>query len=237
MSVRIVDVREVTKPIASPIRNAYIDFTKMTTSLVAVVTDVVRDGKTVVGYGFNSNGSYGQGGLIRDRFAPRLMEADPKTLLDQTGDNLDPDKAWATLMSNEKPGGHGERSVAVGTIDMAVWDAVAKIARKPLFRLLAERHGRAANPRVFVYAAGGYYYPGKDLSMLRAEMRSYLDRGYTVVKMKIGGASLAEDRQRIEAVLAELGSDVQLSIIPHPPRSTLSPFTTLFLLRAFRGAP
>ena len=108
-------------------------------------------------------------------------------------------------MSNEKPGGHGERSVAVGTIDMAVWDAVAKIARKPLFRLLAERHGRNANPRVFVYAAGGYYYPGKGLSMLRGEMRGYLDRGYNVVKMKIGGAPIAEDRMRIEAVLEEIG--------------------------------
>src|SRR6185369_1553801 len=123
MSVRITDIREVTKPIASPIRNAYIDFTKMTTSLVAVVTDAVRDGKRVVGYGFNSNGRYGQGGLIRERFAPRLMEADATSLLNEAGDNLDPDKIWATLMSNEKPGGHGERSVAVGTIDMAVWDA------------------------------------------------------------------------------------------------------------------
>jgi L-alanine-DL-glutamate epimerase-like enolase superfamily enzyme len=212
MSVRIVDVREVTKPISSPIRNAYIDFTKMTTSLVAVVTDAVRDGKAVVGYGFNSNGRYGQGGLIRERFAPRLKEADPNTLLDETGDNLDPDKIWATLMSNEKPGGHGERSVAVGTIDMAVWDAVAKVARKPLFRLLAERHGRIANPRVFVYAAGGYYYPGKDLSALRGEMRGYLDRGYTVVKMKIGGAPIEEDRQRIEAVLKEIGGGAQLAV-------------------------
>ncbi len=115
-------------------------------------------------------------------------------------------------MNNEKPGGHGERSVAVGTIDMAVWDAVAKIAGKPLFRLLAERYGREADPRVFVYAAGGYYYPGKNLDALRAEMRSYLDRGYTVVKMKIGGAELAEDRQRIEAVLAEIGGDAQLAV-------------------------
>jgi D(-)-tartrate dehydratase len=212
MSVRIVDVREVTKPIASPIRNAYIDFTRMTTSLVAVVTDVVRDGRRVIGYGFNSNGRYGQGGLIRERFAPRLMEADPATLLDSSGDNLDPDKVWATLMSNEKPGGHGERSVAVGTIDMAVWDAVAKIAREPLFRLLAKRHGRNANPRVFVYAAGGYYYPGKDLSALCAEMRGYLDRGYNVVKMKIGGATVAEDRARIEAVLKEIGKDAQLAV-------------------------
>src|SRR3981081_1848040 len=217
MSVRIVDVREVTKPISSPIRNAYIDFTKMTTSLVAVVTDVVRDGRRVVGYGFNSNGRYGQGGLIRERFAARLMEADPKTLLDESSDNLDPDKVWATLMSNEKPGGHGERSVAVGTIDMAVWDAVAKIARKPLFRLLAERHGRNADPRVFVYAAGGYYYPGKDLSMLRGEMRGYLDRGYNVVKMKIGGAPLSRGRQRIEAALAEIGSQARLAVDAHRP--------------------
>ena len=212
MSVRIIDIQEITKPISSPIRNAYIDFTKMTTSLVAIVTDVVRDGKRVVGYGFNSNGRYGQGGLIRERFAPRLKEADPKTLLNEAGDNLDPDKVWSTLMANEKPGGHGERSVAVGTIDMAVWDAVAKIAGQPLFRLLAERHGLTANPRVFVYAAGGYYYPGKGLSMLRGEMRSYLDRGYNVVKMKIGGAPIAEDRMRIEAVLEEIGKDARLAV-------------------------
>jgi len=212
MPPRIVDVREVTKPIASPIRNAYIDFSKMTTSLVAVVTDVVRDGRRVVGYGFNSNGRYGQGGLIRERFAPRVLEADPASLLDATGENLDADRVWAAMMINEKPGGHGERSVAVGTLDMAVWDAVAKIAGKPLFRLLAERHGREANPRVFVYAAGGYYYPGKDNGALRREMRGYLDRGYSVVKMKIGGASIDEDRERIEAVLEEIGADARLAV-------------------------
>src|SRR5260370_39471824 len=140
MSGRIIDVREVTKPISSPIRNAYIDFSRMTTSLVAVVTDTLRDGRPVVGYGFNSNGRYGQGGLIRERFAPRLMEADPKTLLDTTGDNLDPDKVSATLMSNEKPGGHGERSVAVGTIDMADGGGVGKDDGQPRFRVPAERY-------------------------------------------------------------------------------------------------
>src|ERR1700755_3130317 len=212
MSVRIVELREITKPIASPIRNAYIDFSKMTTSLVAVVTDAVRDGKRVVGYGFNSNGRYGQGGLIRERFAARGKEAHPKTLLNEAGDNLDPDKVWAALMSNEKPGGHGERSVAVGTIDMAVWDAVAKVAGKPLFRLLAERHGVVADPNIFVYAAGGYYYPGKDDSALCAEMRSYLDRCYTVVKMKIGGESIAVNRRRIEAVLKEIGPHARLAV-------------------------
>jgi len=210
--MRIVDLREITAPISSPIANAYIDFSRMTCSLVAVVTDVVRDGRPVVGYGFNSNGRYGQGGLIRERFARRLLEAQPASLLNEAGDNLDPDRIWAVLMHNEKPGGHGERSVAVGTIDMAVWDAVAKIAGMPLFRLLAQSNGLQADPRVFVYAAGGYYYPGKDLAALRAEMRSYLDRGYTVVKMKIGGATIDEDRERIEAVLAEIGSQAQLAV-------------------------
>ena len=210
--IRIVDVREVTKPIGSPIRNAYIDFRTMTISLVAVVTDAMRDGQRVVGYGFNSNGRYGQGGLIRERFAPRLLAADTLALCDESGTNLDPDRAWAAMMANEKPGGHGERSVAVGTLDMAIWDAVAKIAAKPLFRLLAERHDLHADPRVFVYAAGGYYYPGKDRDALRAEMTSYVERGYTVVKMKIGGAPIDEDRERIEAVLGAIGSAASLAV-------------------------
>jgi D(-)-tartrate dehydratase len=210
--MRIVEIREKSAPISSAIANAYIDFSRMTCSLVAVVTDVKRDGRTVVGYGFNSNGRYGQGGLIRERFAPRLTDADPRSLVGDAGDNLDPDRIWSTMMRNEKPGGHGERSVAVGAIDMAVWDAVAKIAGKPLFRLLAERHGLEADPRVFVYAAGGYYYPDKDLGKLRTEMRSYLDRGYTVVKMKIGGVPIDDDRRRIEAVLGEIGSQASLAV-------------------------
>src|SRR5215218_3983384 len=185
----------------------------MTLSLVAVVTDVMRDGRRVVGYGFNSNGRYGQGALMRERFIPRVLEAPTESLVDQTGENLDPHKIWATMFKNEKPGGHGERSVAIGTIDMAVWDAVAKIADKPLFQLLAERYGNGrANRRVFVYAAGGYYYPGKDDSQLKDEMRKYLDRGYSVVKMKIGGASLDEDLRRIDSVLSILKDGQRLAV-------------------------
>ncbi|WP_110643876.1 mandelate racemase/muconate lactonizing enzyme family protein [Salinicola sp. CPA57] len=211
--MRIVDIREQTASIASPIANAYIDFSKMTCSVVAVVTDVIRDGKPVIGYGFNSNGRYGQGALMRDRFLARVLEADPETLIDHDRDNLDPFAIWKTLMTNEKPGGHGERSVAVGTIDMAVWDAVAKIEGKPLYRLLAERYRDGqADDKVWVYAAGGYYYPGKDHSKLQEEMRGYLDRGYSVVKMKIGAAPLDEDLRRIDAVLKVVGDGSRLAV-------------------------
>ena len=210
--MKILEIREKTVPIASPIRNAYIDFSKMTLSLVAVITDVIRDGRPVVGYGFNSNGRYGQGMLMRERFLPRLTEAAPDSLLDAKG-VLDPHRIWAMMFKNEKPGGHGERSVAIGTIDMAIWDAVAKIEDKPLFQLLAERYGDAQpNRKVFVYAAGGYYYPGKDDAQLKDEMRSYLDRGYSVVKMKIGGASLDEDLRRIDSVLSILQDGQRLCV-------------------------
>ncbi|MBC7435130.1 MAG: mandelate racemase, partial [Bdellovibrionales bacterium] len=211
--MKITHILESTRPIKSDIRNAYIDFSKMTLSLVAVVTDVVHGGKPVIGYGFNSNGRYGQGHLVRERFVPRVLEAAPASLLNDAGDNLDPHKIWACMMTNEKPGGHGERSVAVGTIDMAVWDATAKIAGLPLHEMLAQRYGTGqANPRVFVYAAGGYYQPAKGVQGLLDEMKSYLDRGYSVVKMKIGGASLAEDCTRIEAVLKMLAPGQQLAV-------------------------
>jgi L-alanine-DL-glutamate epimerase-like enolase superfamily enzyme len=211
--MRITSIHSASVPIASAIRNAYIDFSKMTASVVAVVTDARRDGRRVVGYGFNSNGRYAQTGLLAERFIPRLMQAEPASLLNDEGSNLDPHRIWACMMANEKPGGHGERSVAVGVVDMAVWDAVAKIEGKPLYRVLAERYnGGKADDRVFVYAAGGYYYPGKNLAALQDEMKKYLDLGYSVVKMKIGGESLADDLARIEAVIKIVGKADRVAV-------------------------
>lgn len=209
--MRLKGIKEKTVSIASEIKNAYIDFSKMTVSVIAIETDVIRDGKPVVGYGFNSNGRYAQSGLLRDRFIPRLMNADPQSILNDSGNNLDPRKIWSILMQNEKPGGHGERSVAVGVIDMAVWDIAAKLEQKPLYRFLGDSYGDTdPDNETFVYAAGGYYYPGKGLEELKREMAGYLERGYRVVKMKIGGALLDEDIKRIDTVcslLEETGSD------------------------------
>ena len=211
--MKIVEIRDIAAPMSGDISNAYIDFRTMTTSVVAVVTDVVRDGRRVIGYGFNSNGRYAPTGLLRDRFIPRLLRADPRALLNDDGSNLDPHRIWQVMMTGEKPGGHGERSVAVGTIDMAVWDAVAKIEGVPLYRYLADRYrGGQIDSRVFVYAAGGYYAPGKDDRALQDEMRGYLELGYTVVKIKIGGAPLAEDLRRLEAVLEIVGDGQHLAV-------------------------
>jgi len=211
--MKIISIEERAVPISSEISNAFIDFSKMTASTVAITTDVIRDGKPVVGYGFNSNGRYAPTGLLNERFIPRLLEAKPEDIINDAGDNLDPFKIHRLLMQNEKPGGHGERSVAVGVLDMAVWDAVAKIENKPLYKLLAERYGDGTiDDKVFVYAAGGYYYPGKGIKELQDEMRGYLNMGYTHVKMKVGGAPLEEDLKRIEAVLELLPSGQHLAV-------------------------
>src|SRR5258707_7920666 len=123
--MRITAIEDIVVPISSSIANAYIDFSTMTASVVAIFTDVVRDGRPVVGFGFNSNGRYAPQGLLRERFIPRLKGAKPEDIVDARG-FIDPVKAWAAMMKNEKPGGHGERSVAVGVLDMALWDAVSK---------------------------------------------------------------------------------------------------------------
>jgi D(-)-tartrate dehydratase len=210
--MRITKIRDVVAPISSAIANAYIDFSRMTASVVAIHTDLVRDGRPVVGFGFNSNGRYAVQGLLRERFIPRLLEADPDDLVD-AGDLIDPAKAWTAMMRNEKPGGHGERSVAVGVLDMALWDIRAKAEGVPLWKLLAEHaRQRAVEPRAWVYAAGGYYYPGKGVAGLEDEVKRYREEGYRVVKIKIGGVPLAEDVKRIEAVLKVVGAGDNLAV-------------------------
>ena len=210
--MRIVEIRESTAKLESSMRNAVIDFSKMTTSVVAVVTDVIRDGKPVVGYGCGSNGRYAQGGILRERLLPRIREDDPESLLDSSG-FLDPFRVQDCMMLNEKPGGHGDRAVAAAVVDMAIWDAVAKAEEKPLWQLLAQRfNDNRHNDRVLVYPGGGYYYPGKEIEQLQAEMRGYREQGYGIVKMKIGGASIDDDIRRIEAVLDIVGSGDNLAV-------------------------
>ena len=211
--MRIVDIRECAIPLKSSISNSSFDFSEMTTSVVAVLTDVVRDGKPVTGFAFNSTGRYACGAAMRARFIPRLLAAEPQSLLDEANENFDPGKALAVMMQREKSGGHSERSIAIGAIEVAIWDVVAKIAGKPLHRVLAERYGdgRIAT-KVFCYVGGGWYFPGQTVKDLQDEMRRHLDAGYTMVKMKVGGLKLTEDVRRVEAVKTILPAGAQLAV-------------------------
>src|SRR5580693_9380611 len=211
--MRIVDIRERAIPLKSKLANSSFDFTEMTTSVVAVITDVTRDGKPVCGFAFNSTGRYACGAAMRARFIPRILAANPQSLLDDTGENFDPSKILAVMMQREKSGGHSERSIAIGTIEVAIWDAVAKIAGKPLHHLLAERYNDSKSAtKVFCYVGGGWYAPGQTVKDLQDEMRRHLDAGYTMVKMKVGGLPLADDLKRVEAVKSILPKNGKLAV-------------------------
>src|SRR5260370_7453966 len=159
--MRIVDIRETAIPLKSDLKNSSFDFSEMTTSIVAIGTAVVRPGRQVVGFAFNSTGRYACGAQIRERFIPRILRADPSTLLNDRGDNLDPARVLAAMTAREKIGGDAERSIAIGTIEAAVWDAVAKTADQPLHRGFAERDSTGRlSPKFSSSPTGRRYLPG-----------------------------------------------------------------------------
>ena len=211
--MKITAIREVAVPIKSTIRNAVFDFSEMTTSVVAVTTDVMRGGKPVTGFAFNSTGRYACGAQMRDRLIPRIMKAPPDSLLNAAGDNFDCEKILACMMQREKPGGHTERSVAIGTLEVACWDAVAKLADQPLHAVLAQKYnnGKVQN-KVPCYVGGGWYAPGKGIPELQDEIRRRLDEGYTTMKIKVGGMTVPEDVKRVEAGIAIVGASDRLAV-------------------------
>jgi L-alanine-DL-glutamate epimerase-like enolase superfamily enzyme len=209
--MRIVDIREAAIPLKSKLRNSSFDFSEMTASVMAEITDMMRNGKPVYGFACNSTGRYACGAAMRVRFMPRILAAAPDTLLD-AGGLLDPAKILACMTTREKAGDHSER-FAIGTIEVAVWDALAKIMDKPLHAVLAERFSAGKLPdKVFCYVGGGWYWPGQTIKNLQDEMRRHLASGYTMVKMKVGGAPLDEDLRRLEAVLEVVGGGEQLAV-------------------------
>lgn len=210
--MRIVAARDLTVPLSGGVANAVVSFADHTVSLVALISDQQRGGRPVVGYGFNSIGRFGQSGILRERLFPRLLAAAAETLLDADG-TFDPAAVVATVMCNEKPGGHGDRAGAVAAIELAVWDLKAKLADEPAHRTIARCFGRDRDASdTSVYAAGGYYYPQDSTARLQDELRRYTDLGFDAFKIKIGGASLDADRARIDAALAVAGAGDALAV-------------------------
>ena len=210
--VRIARVIEVPVRLHGGVANAVVDFSRHTVSLVAVISDVIRNGTPVTGVAFNSIGRFAQSGILRDRMIPRLLDAPPDALLDDT-DRIDPAKVLAAAIADEKPGGHGDRATAAAALELACWDLNAKLADEPAYATIARSYGclERAGP-VPVYAAGGYYHRSGGLHQLRAELTGYLDAGYDAVKMKIGGAAMGEDLSRIEAAIDVVGAAERVAV-------------------------
>ena len=129
--MRIVEIREVAVPLQGGVANSVVSFDGHTVSLVALISDVVRDGRRLVGVAFNSIGRHAQGGILRDRMVPRVLGAEPESLCSRDTGLLDPARVLAAAMRDEKPGGHGDRASAASAIELACWDLLAKFHDEP----------------------------------------------------------------------------------------------------------
>ena len=96
---------------------------------------------------------------------------------------------------------------AIGGIDMALWDIEGKAANLPVFRLLG-----AENKPVFTYATGGYYVKGEKITACADELAGFVAQGFKSVKLKVGGATPAEEVQRVKATRAAIGPDISLKL-------------------------
>lgn len=212
--MKIVRIVERPLKLQSNISNAFVNFSHHTVSLLAIVTDQVVEGRTLVGLSFNSIGRYAQSGILNDRMIPRLLAAEPGSLLQEDGRLLCPEKVSKVALKDEKPGGHGDRAHALSALELAVWDLNAKLNGEPVWRGIARHYGRedTVEDTVSVYAAGGYYYAEENQGALQAELRAYRDLGFTRYKMKIGGASLDADLRRVEAALEIAGAGSRLAV-------------------------
>ena len=223
--MKIVAIHEATLPIGSAMRNASIAFDQMTASALVIRTDESIGGEALVGLAFDSIGRYGKGGLLRERFIPRLLAAPPEALRDDQG-LIDPARCVAVLMRGEKQGGHGERPGAVGLLDAALWDLRAKQMGLPLWQCLRDATGHmgssatapvtanasapvpataaaaATPPRIATYASCGHFTDNPDPQALRDEVAQCLAWGYTTVKIKLSGRDAKLDAQRIASALS-----------------------------------
>lgn len=176
------------------LRNSTLDFTTQAAYVIEIQTS-----EGITGYALTANrGAYGGRELVEGPIRDALLGQDPRNIK----------QLWNRVVSGwRKPVSAGSIVTAAAGVDIALWDILGKVADLPLVTLLG-----GSRDRVPVYAAGGYYAEGKGVDDLAAEMLRYLDLGYTSVKMKVGGASMAEDVERVGAVRAAVGPAIQLKI-------------------------
>ena len=209
LALKLKSIRALSIHLNLEISNASFSFREMSTAIVGVMLHT--DKGPVVGYAFNSTGRYSCASAINERFGPRLLSTNNSHLLDSDG-LIDPSRIIRACLSGEKPGGDLERSMAIGAIEIASWDALSKYLNCPLHQLLSRRFGNGESlGDVPCYVGGGWYKREESDTSLEREVERYLDLGYEVVKVKVG-RDLQDDRQRVERVLRLFSDPTYLAV-------------------------
>jgi L-alanine-DL-glutamate epimerase-like enolase superfamily enzyme len=196
MKITKVTPRLIERAMGDYLWNPRTRWAKKQIVLVFVETD---EGLCGVGEGWTSSGSpRALIATIEDDLAPLLLGQDPHFVTRFA------ERAFDTTEMSSRSGIVG---AAWSALDMALWDLIGKAAKLPLYKLLG-----AASERVFTYASAGLYGENKTPDDLAAELKGYVDQGFSAVKMKVGGAPLKEDVARVAAAREAIGPEAQLMV-------------------------
>lgn len=168
---------------------------------VAIHTDT-----GLVGYGFSGTHAH----LPTDRlivdcitetFGPLLLGEDPQQVR----------AIWQKLYQHSPVywvGRAGITHLALGAIDLALWDLKAKSLGLPLWKLL----GGSDEHRIQAYNTDGGWL-NWSLDQLVADCRRLIEEeGYQAVKIKVGSPCLSNDLKRVETLRRILGPDIQIMV-------------------------
>ena len=106
-------------------------------------------------------------------------------------------------------GRKGVGMTAISAVDIAIWDALGKVAKKPVYNLL----GGKTKAKLPCYASKLYNQP---LDELAKEAKEYLDQGFKAMKLRFGwgpkdGASgMNKNIELIKTVRSVVGDDIDL---------------------------
>ncbi|MCY3832114.1 MAG: mandelate racemase/muconate lactonizing enzyme family protein [Chloroflexi bacterium] len=196
MKITDIELRQYRWERGAPIRNGMHTYTHSGLNLLHIHTDADLTG---IGWAHKPQ-SLGMAqvaqGLL-EHFKPLLIGEDPFNYR----------RIWEALWVPKLVGRRGLTTRFISGIDIALWDLMGKAAGRSVHKLLG-----AARDRAPAYIAGGYYGEGKGLAGLAAEMEANLALGAKAVKMKIGGASIADDVERVRVVRETIGSEVKLMV-------------------------
>ncbi len=190
MKITDITMQEYRWPRPVPITNGKHTYTHVNYALVKIRTD-----QGVTGLGLGSGGEIER--AAGRQLTPLLIGEDP----------IDVERLWHKMWVPKLTGRRGIVTRAISAIDIGLWDIRGKAAGLPLYKLLG-----GYRDRVPTYVAGGYYEPGKGLRELAAEMEANVAMGARGVKIKVGGAPIAEDVARVRTARDAIGPDIKLLV-------------------------
>ena len=177
-----------------PIRNGRYVYPTSGLNVVKIETD---EDITGVGLAGGVQGAEEIGSAILDYLKQYVVGQDP----------FDNERVWDDMWQPKLVGRRGITTRVISGIDIALWDIKGKTANRPVYKMLG-----GFTDKVPVYIAGGYYEEDKGLEELAHEMDTAVSMGARAIKMKIGGAPINEDVERVRVVREAVGPDVKVMV-------------------------